>query len=50
MHHRQKIFKDFLEKLTHFVVENSNDLFYFLDFIVPFQVAIGQSKAFMGRL
>ena len=47
---RQKIFKGSVEKLTHFVVENLNYLFYFFDFNVPFPLKIGGTKDFIGKM
>ena len=48
---RQKNFQDTLEKLTHFVVENFNDLFWFLDFInVLFQITLGGGNVFVERM
>ena len=37
----RKSYKDFLEKLAHFVVEDFYDQSYFLDFNAPIQIIIG---------
>ena len=50
IHYRQKNFPDSLEKSAQFFIENFYDRFQFLDFNVPFQVTVGRSKAFMGRM
>ena len=50
MHWRQKNFKDFLEKLTHFVVENLTDIFLvFRLYWYPISSKNRGSKVFMGE-
>ena len=42
-------FWKFLRKLAHFVVENFDELFWFLDFNVPVEVIIGEVRFVKGK-